>query len=142
MPQIDATSHSTQTLLYKYGLNTPKKRTQLLYTLQKSKAYIALLQEKHFRTDSIPKLHDHHFPTVYHASNEEAKSKGVSILMSKYCPIQITEVLRDAQGRFLFIKGTLHNRPMTIATSMPPMHNKSPFSATPCNNLQPFNQAL
>lgn len=101
-------------------LNTPEKRTQLLYSLQKTKAHIALIQEADFRTDSIPKLHNKHFPTVYHASNKDTKSKGVSILIAKHCPIQISEVQRDPQGRFLFLKGTLHHRPITIVNVYAP----------------------
>lgn len=102
------------------GLNTTEKRSQLLSSLLKSKAHIALIQETHFRTDTIPKLHDRHFPTVYHASNKDAKSKGVSILISKNCPINITDIQRDPQGRFLFVKGNLHNRPITIANLYAP----------------------
>lgn len=54
------------------GLNTPEKRTQLLYILLKTKAQIAFIQETHFRLDYVPKLHNHHFPTVYNASNEDS----------------------------------------------------------------------
>lgn len=108
------------------GLSTPEKRTQLLYSLQKTKAHITLIQEIHFRMDNIPKLHNKHFPTVYHASNKDAKSKGVSILISKQCPIQISDVHRDPLGRFLFLKGTLHQRPITIVNVYAP--NTQPVS--------------
>lgn len=101
-------------------LNMPEKRSQLLYFLHQSKAHIAPIQETHFKTDNIPKLHNKHFPTVYHASNNDAKSKGVSILISKQCPLYVSEVQRDPQGRFLFLKGTLHWRPITIVNVYAP----------------------
>lgn len=109
------------------GLNTPEKRSQLLYSLQQSKAHIALIQETHFRTDNIPKLHNNNFPTAYHASNKDAKSKGVSILVSKHCPLQVTELQRDTQGRFLFLKGSLHHRPITIANIYAPNSQQVTF---------------
>lgn len=109
------------------GLNIPEKRSKLFYFLQRSKIHVALIQETHFRTDSIPKLYNHQFPLVYHASNTEAKSKGVSILISKQCPLQVTEVQRDSQGRFLFIKGTLHHRPVTIANIYAPNSQQVAF---------------
>lgn len=64
------------------GLNTPEKRSQLLLLLQKTKAQIVFLQETHFRSDNIPKLHNSFYPTVYHASNTGSKTKGVTILFS------------------------------------------------------------
>lgn len=111
------------------GLNTPEKISQLLYTLQKSKAHIAFIKETHFRSDNVPKLHSNHFLTVYHASNEDSKTKGVSILISKHCPIQILDVQRDVKGRYIFLKGMLHNKPIKLATRMHLTNIRYPSSA-------------
>lgn len=57
---------------------------------------------------------------VYHASNDESKTKGAAILIAKNCPLQVSEVKRDANGRSLFLKGTLHNKPITLANLYAP----------------------
>lgn len=120
------------------GLNTPEKHSHLLSSLLKSKTQVALIQETHFRTDCIPKLHNKHFPLVYHASNKDAKFKGVSILMSQHCPIHVTEVQRDPHGRFIFIKGTLHNRPLTIVNLYAPNIQQIAFFRTTLQQLLTF----
>lgn len=95
--------------------------------LQKSKIQIAFIQETHFRSDNIPKLYNHYFPTVYHASTDDSKTKGVAILISKNYPLQVSEVRRDSNGRFLFLKGTLHNRPITLANIYAPNKHQVSF---------------
>lgn len=109
------------------GLNTPKKRSQLLYSLQKSKTHIAFIQETHFRSDNIPKLGNRHYPTVFHASNVTSKTKGVTILISKACPLQISEIKQDANGRYIFLKGTLYNKPITLANLYAPNKQQVSF---------------
>lgn len=126
-PQADRQPQHHTLKLYSLnirGLNTPEK---LLYSLRQSKAHIALLQETHFQTDFIPKLKDQHFPTAFHSSNAEAKSKGVTILISRNCPFQVTDVQRDPLGRFLFLKGTLHHTPFTIANIYAPNSGQVTF---------------
>lgn len=62
---------------------------------------------------SIPKLTNQYFSAACHATNSVAKTKGVSILISKNLPITITEVLDDKEGRFIFVKDSLYDRPIT-----------------------------
>lgn len=109
------------------GLNIPEKRSKLLYTLRLNKINIAFIQETHFRSENIPKLSNNHFPMVYHASNEVSKAKGVSILIAKNCPFQVSEVKSDPKGRYLFLKGTLHNKPFTLANLYAPNTKQVPF---------------
>lgn len=124
------------------GLNTPNKRTQLLYTLQKTKVHIVFLQETHFRSDNIPKLHNNFFPQFYHASKVDSKTKGVSILISKHCPIQILEVQRDTNGRYLFLKGSIHNRPITLANLYAPNKQQVPFFRKTLQLLTSFQNGI
>lgn len=95
-------------------LNIPERCSQLLLTMHRDKADVIFLQEIHFRSDSTPKLFNYHFPTVYHATNSNAKSKGVSVLIAKNCPLQISDSLADAEGRYLILKGTYLNHRITL----------------------------
>lgn len=117
--RVAPTTQVTFCSLNMRGLNIPEKRFKLLYMLQKSKIQIAFIQETHFRSDSVPKLFNHYFPTVYLASTDSYKTKGVAILISKNCPIKISDIKKDSNGRFLFLKGTLHNRSITLANICP-----------------------
>lgn len=66
------------------------------------------------------------------------KSKGVSILISKHCPFQVSEVQKDIQGRYLFIKGTLHGKPITIANIYAPNSQQVPFFHNTFHHLTAF----
>ena len=97
------------------GLNIPEKRSKLLLLLKKSKADIIFLQETHFKSNNCPTFTDKRFPLILHTTNPNSKSKGVSILISKYCPFQILDTKTDNEGRYLFVKGSLYNKPVTLA---------------------------
>lgn len=76
------------------GLNIPEKHVSLLRELKKGRPHFVFLQETHFRTNQVPKLTKAYFTAAYHATNDIAKTKGVSILMSKEAPF----TLRQASG--------------------------------------------
>lgn len=44
------------------------------------------LQETHFKTGQVQKLTNAYFPMAYHATNNLAKTKGTSILVSRDAP--------------------------------------------------------
>lgn len=89
------------------GLNIPEKRATLLRELKKGKPHFVLLQETHFKTHHVQRLTDSNFTRAFHATNDLAKSKGVSILVSKDAPFELREQLTDTEGRFLFLKGEI-----------------------------------
>lgn len=81
--------------------------------MHRAKADIIFIQETHLRADSITKLQDHYYPTAFHTTTSTSKSKGVSTLLAKNCPFQLTETLADVNGRYLFLKGTLFGQSHT-----------------------------
>lgn len=102
------------------GLNTPEKRRMLLHDLKKSRTDIAFIQEMHFKTDKSPVLQNRFFPRVYHSTNCNSKSRGVSILISNKVPWQYQDVLEDPEERFLFIKGRVGESQFTLANTLCP----------------------
>lgn len=118
MPSSRSHNPPPQVKLYSInikGRNTPQKRSRLLLLLWKAKADVVFIQETHFKSDNIPKLTNSAYPTVYHATNLDSKSKGVSILISKNCPLQIQDTMIDPNARYISLKGKLHNIPITLA---------------------------
>lgn len=122
------------------GLNTPEKRSKLLLTMYRSKADIIFLQETHFRSNATPKLQNYRYPTAYHATNPLHKSKGVSILIARSCPFQITDSLIDVEGRYLILKGSLLNRKFTLANIYAPNLRQVPFFKKITNTLTTFQE--
>lgn len=120
------------------GLNTPEKRTTLLREIKKGKPHFVLLQETHFKTGHVPRLTDSNFTKVFHATNNLAKTKGVSILVSKNAPFDLTDQLIDPEGRYIFLKGHYSGTPITIANVYFPNSAHLPFCKQMTHKLQEF----
>lgn len=70
------------------------------------RADVAFIQE----TQAVPKFANPYFSYAFHATPATSKSKGVSILIAKNTPLQITDTIIDEQGRYVFLKGKLKTR--------------------------------
>ena len=103
-------SHNTK------GLNIPEKRTSLLRELKKGKPHFVYLQKTHLKTGHVQKL-TNNYTAAHHATNDEAKTKGVSILISKVAPFTLTDRLVAPGGRCVFLKGTYMGKPITLANA-------------------------
>lgn len=109
------------------GLNTPEKRRMLSNDMRRMEADIVFLQETHFREGSLPTLQNRFFPVVYHSRYTEAKSRGVSFLISSKIPWTLTEAKYDKEGRFLFLKGKIGNSKVTLANLYAPNTHQDTF---------------
>lgn len=63
------------------GLNVPEKRRLLLNNRKRMTKDVILLHETHFRANTFPVLQNRFYPTVYHSTYSQAKSRGTSILI-------------------------------------------------------------
>lgn len=111
------------------GLNIPERRSKLLLYLHSLKTDIAFIQETHFKTDHIPRWHSRDYPTMLHATNSMAKTKGTSILIAKHVPLDITDTLIDKDGRYVGIKGHIWNMPITLINIYAPNVAQATFLA-------------
>lgn len=102
------------------GLNTPEKRRMLLHDFHRMKADVVLLQETHFRDNSVPVLKNILYPTVYHSTYARAKSRGVSILVSARVPWSYEDIHLDGEGRYLFLRGRVGAEQVTFANLYAP----------------------
>nr|ACO51577.1 Retrovirus-related Pol polyprotein LINE-1 [Aquarana catesbeiana] len=124
------------------GLNLPEKRSQVLSSLSKHKAHFIFLQETHFRSDAIPKLSNHIYRSAFHATNPDAKRKGISILISKHANFHLSDSLIDPAGRFIFLKGTYAAKPITLANIYCPNEHQVTFFRSTCDLLASFQEGL
>lgn len=127
-PMIKTKAHTHKLIsLNTKGLNILENRSQLLTSLRSMRADKAFLQETHLCTKSIPKLQHHFFSYVYHATYAVAKNKEDSILISKNIPFKIPDTLINDQGRYIFLKGTIRDKPITLANIYSPNISQVPF---------------
>lgn len=91
----------------------PEKRISILRELKKGRSHFVFLQETHFKTNKVPKVTNAFFTEAHNATNDSAKSKGVSILISKLS-FTLTDRLIVPEGRFVFLKGTYSDKPITL----------------------------
>lgn len=97
------------------GLNIPEKCSSILAEAHRHRAQIIFSQETHFKTGSIPRLANKLFLEVYHATCTDSKTKGVSILLAKSFRFHLSDQIIDPGGRFICLKGTWEDRPVTLA---------------------------
>lgn len=124
------------------GLNLPEKRSQVLSALTKHRAHFLLLQETHFHTDAMPKLANHIYKKALHSTNSEAKTKGVSILISKHADFQLSESGIDPEGRYIFIMGTYASKSITLANVYCPNGHQLSFFRKVCDLLSTFQEGI
>lgn len=92
----------------------------------------------HFRADKLPKLQDCTFPTVYHGCSSGSRSRGVSILIRGSIPWQLGDQWSDAEGRALFVKGTLGGSLITLVNLYLPNSNQIAYLEPILNKLGEF----
>lgn len=95
--------------------------------MQRLKADIILLQETHFRENTLPILKNKYYPTAYHSTYFAAKSRGVSILISARIPWTHIDAKTDPAGRSLFLKGQIGDVRVTLANFYVPNDHQDSF---------------
>lgn len=108
----------------------------LLHDIRRMKADIILLQETHFRENNLPVLKNRFYPISYHSTYTEAKSRGVSILISARIPWTHT----DTQGRYLFLKGQMGDMKVTLANLFVPNDHQDTFLISHLERLMQFSE--
>ena len=88
------------------GLNNPTKRHRLAEWIQKQDPYICCLQETHFISRDTYKLKVRGWKTIVHANGDQKKA-GVAILISNKIDFKMKNILRDKEGHYIMIKGSI-----------------------------------
>lgn len=116
---INCISHNVK------GFNSPVKRCKAFAFYKQLGAKTLLLQETHFAHSSHPKFFHRNFPQAFY-SLHQSKSRGAAILLHSTFPMEVKQVYKDKDSRYVIIKGLIHNRELTIASIYAP--NDSPAS--------------
>uniref|UniRef100_A0A8C0Q502 RNA-directed DNA polymerase n=1 Tax=Canis lupus familiaris TaxID=9615 RepID=A0A8C0Q502_CANLF len=95
------------------GLNDPIKRRRVSDWIKKQDPSICCLQETHFRQKDTYSLKIKGWRTIYH-SNGPQKKAGVAILISDKLKFTPKTVVRDEEGHYLILKGSIQQEDLTI----------------------------
>uniref|UniRef100_A0A803KF69 Reverse transcriptase domain-containing protein n=1 Tax=Xenopus tropicalis TaxID=8364 RepID=A0A803KF69_XENTR len=107
------------------GLNSKYKRSLMWIYLKRHSPSILLLQETHLVGQKTLALKKSWVGWTYHASFS-TYSRGVSILVRKNLPFELSQIISDHYGRYILIACLLANKPLILANIyMPP-----PFTIT------------
>ena len=100
-------------------LNAPTKRHRLAEWIQKQDPSICCLQETHFRPTDTFRLKVRRWKKILHA-NRNQKKAGVAILTSDKTDFKIKNVIRDKEGHYIMIKGSIQEEDITIINKYAP----------------------
>ena len=95
------------------GINSPTKRHRLAEWIQKQNPYICCLQETHFTSRDTYKLKVRGWKKIFHANGDQKKA-GVAILISDKIDFKMKNILRDKEGHYIMIKGSIQEDVITI----------------------------
>ena len=95
------------------GLTAPTKRHRLAEWIQKQDPYICCLQETHFRPRDTYRLKVRGWKKIFHA-NRNQKKAGVAILLSGKIDFKVKTIIRDKEGHYVMIKGSIQEEDITI----------------------------
>lgn len=121
------------------GLNNNIKRRRILTNLTKMNPTIVLLQETHIKKTVNEVFHSKKFQQQYLAAGT-SKARGVAILISSNIRFTLGATKKDPARRYLFVKGTLEDKQVTIATLYAPNSGQLDFLAQTLALLTSFAQ--
>ena len=109
------------------GLNAPTKRHRLAEWLQKQDPYMLStrnpLQKKeketHFRPQDTYRLKKRGWKNISHANGKQKKAR-VAILISDKIDLKIKKIIRDKEGHYIVIKGSIQEEDITIVNIYAP----------------------
>lgn len=116
------------------------KRKCVLSALVKLRPTIVFLQETHLNNVSFQFFKSPSFSHYYHSPGT-SESRGTAILISKFAQFSLDSSNIDPNGRYLFLNGTLNNKPITLANLYAPKQHQLDFLDQSLTSLQQFRTA-
>lgn len=134
MPDIKLISYNVK------GLNSPRKRHKILRELDHLGGDIVFLQETHLTLNTRVRLFSPRFPQWFYGDSPDKGSKGVAIGLSKAANFLVRDRLIDPEGRFLFLKGSIGTRKITLANVYCPNRSPTVFLGQMLEKLMGFGE--
>ena len=97
----------------------PPKDIDWLNGYKKQDPYICCLQETHYRPRDTYRLKVRGWKKIFHANGNQKKA-GVAILISDKIDFKIKTIIRDKEGHYIMIKGSIQEEDITIVNMYAP----------------------
>ena len=94
-------------------LNAPTKRHMFVEWIQNQDPCICCLQETHFRRRDTYRLKMRGWKKIFHANGNQKKA-GAAILISDKIDFKTKNVIREKEGHYIMIKGSIQEEDITI----------------------------
>lgn len=114
------------------------KRSKIFSHLKSLKPDVILLHETHLNVNSQKRLSCKWIGQVYH-SRFNYKARGTAILIRKGIPFEHSEVISDANGRYIVVMGKLFNTPLILANIYGPNWDDAQFFCNFFSTLPDLN---
>ena len=95
------------------GLNIPTQRHRLAERTQDQDPHTRCLQETLFSSRDTYKLKVRGWKKIFHAKINQRKD-GVAIFISDKIDFKMKNILRDKEGHYIMIKGSIKEEDITI----------------------------
>ena len=94
-------------------LNSPRKRHRLAEWIKKQDPYICCLQETHLKPQDTYRLRVRGRKNIFHTNGKQKKA-GVAILIFDKIDLKIKKNVRDKEGHYIMIKGSIQEEDSTV----------------------------
>ena len=85
----------------------------------KNKTHTCCLQETYFRPQDTYRLKVRGWKNIFHTIGKQKKA-GVAILISDKIDLKIKKIIRDKEGHYIMIKGSIQEEDITIVNVYAP----------------------
>ena len=100
------------------------QRHRLAEWIQRRNPYICCLQETHFSSRDTHRLKVRGWKKIFHAKGNQ-KKVGLAILVSEKIGLEIKTIIRDKEGNYQMIKGSVQEKDIAIVNIYIPSMNTS-----------------
>ena len=100
------------------GLNSQTKIKRLAEWIQKQDPYICCQQETYYRSKNTYRLTVRGWKKISHANGNYRKA-GVALIISDKIDFKIKKVMRDKEGHYIMIKGSIQEEIKNLNTYAP-----------------------
>ena len=128
-------SHITILTLNVNGLNAPVKRHRLANWIKSQNPAVCCIQKTHLTCKDTKRLKIKKWRNIYQA-NEEQKKAGVAILISDKIDFKTTKIIRDKEGHYIIVKGSIKQEELTILNIYGPNTGAPRYIRKVLNDLQ------
>lgn len=115
------------------------KKIHVLSAIVQLRPSIIFLQETHLSSNSFQFFRSPWFSQYYHSPGS-SKSRGTAILVSKSTQFSLDSSDIDPSGRYVFLNGSLNNKPITLANLYAPNQQQLNFLDQSVSSLQQFRK--